>query len=399
MPRVAGIVAEFNPFHNGHAALVHSAKDAGCEAVVAVLSGNFVQRAAPAIAEKRVRTKMALLCGVDLVLELPLPYATATAQLFSRGAVSILAATGCVDSLWFGSESGDVAPLQKLAHAQSLPEYDDFVREYLSSGITFAKARQQALSQLVDESTAQLLESPNNALAIEYIHAAKLLGWTPELRTIPRKGVDHDSDQTAGKYASASFIRSHTSDVATVSRHIPPTAAKILANAATDCLYPADAKKLETAILSYLRRLQPDDFLKLPDCSEGLENRLFQAVQSSTTLDELEQNVKTKRYTLARVRRLILAAFLGIYEDDATSPPPYIRVLGCTEKGRGVLSQMKTTATIPFSHSLSKLRECGDTARRFAQLEAASTDQYSLCLPKPLPCGYDYTASAIFLKQ
>jgi predicted nucleotidyltransferase len=176
--------------------------------------------------------------------------------------------------------------------------------------------------------------------------------------------------------------------------HVPAKALEVYAEAAQNGLMPADPAKLELAILSHLRRLKTDELAGLPDISEGLEHRLYAAIRESATLDELEQRLKTKRYTMARVRRLILSAFLGITARDNETLPPYIRALGFTEKGRALLPKK---GRLPFHTSLAALRRKGGACERFADLEETATDIYGLILPKPLNCGYEYTASGVYL--
>lgn len=398
MTGIFGIVAEYNPFHNGHEALVRAARERGAQGIVAVMSGNFVQRGAPAVTDKRVRAKVALLCGVDLVLELPLAYAVAPAQHFAQGAVGLLAAAGCVDTLLCGSECGDVSILRTLAQAVDAPALQPVIRSLLGEGMTYARARQQAVAGELGEELAACLAEPNNTLAVEYLRAARALGWSPQAHTIRRVGVGHDSADARDGYASASLLRANAGDFAFLRAHVPEPAAGVYAQAVDAGLYPADPTRLETAVLSHLRRLGPGELARLPDLSEGLENRLHAAIRQSATLPELEAALKTKRYTMARVRRLILAAYLGVTDMDAHTPPPYLRVLGCNARGREILARMKRSACLPVSHSLARLRALGGSCERFAALEELATDLYALSLPQPPPCGYEYTASAVFLK-
>lgn len=398
MADVYGIVAEFNPFHNGHAALAAHARRGGATGLVAVMSGNFVQRGSPAVTDKRVRAEAALRCGVDLVLELPLPYAVAPAQRFACGAVELLAATGRVDGLLFGSECGDVRALRVLAEAVDAPTLQPGLRAQLAKGNTFARARERALAAELGDEQAALLANPNNALAVEYLRAAGQLGWQPEVITLQRLGAAHDSGEAWGEYASASMLRLHAGDFALLGRYVPPLAAEVYARAFVAGLYPADPSRLETAILARLRGLTLPELAELPDLSEGIENRLYSAIRGAPTLSALESALKTKRYTMARVRRLIFSAFLGVTHRDAHTSPPYIRVLGFTPRGREILSAMKGVSKLPVSQSLARLRERGGACERFAALEELATDLYALALPRPPGCGYEYLASAVFLK-
>jgi predicted nucleotidyltransferase len=355
------------------------------------MSGNFVQRGSPAFAEKRVRARAALSCGADLVIELPLPCCAATAQKFARGGVFLLAALGCVDTLAFGSECGDAESLNALSLAIDAPRVTKAMREILAEGATFAKARQLAVERVCGAELASLLAEPNNALAVEYLRQARLQGAALRPFTIKRVGAAHDGEHANDGYASASWLRARPEELR---GHVPAKAAEIYAEAEKNGLMPADPTKLELAILSHLRRLRPEDLAVLPDISEGLEHRLFAAIRESSTLNELERRLKTKRYTMARVRRLVLSAFLGITAQDHETLPPYIRALGFTEKGRALLPK---NSRLPFHTSLAALRRLGGACERFAKLEETATDIYGLILPGPLACGYEYTASGIYL--
>lgn len=394
MKRCFGIVAEFNPFHNGHAALCKAARQQGADYIAAVMSGNFVQRGSLAITDKRVRTKAALLCGVDVVLELPLPFATATAQTFAAGAVGILRAFGAVDTLCFGSECGDISLLRSAANAVDAPEVHQLIRERSHEGMTYAKARQMAVEELYGPEIAGCLASPNNILAVEYLRQAKQQGWNVDAVTIPRIQAGHDSLHPGESVASASYIRAHGGEM---ERYVPQKALTVYREAEAQGLLPAVPDRLETAILARLRSLPRQQLSELPDLSEGLEHRLYNSIRKATSMEELEQMLKTKRYPLARIRRLILAAFLGVQKSDTEALPPYTRVLGLGKNGSEVLS-FTETGTLPIHTSLAHLERLGPKCHRMAALEAAATDTYTLALPNPQPCGLEYTASAVFLK-
>lgn len=396
-PEVCGVVAEFNPFHNGHRALLAFAREAGARAVVAVMSGHFVQRGSLAVTTKWVRAAAALRCGADLVIELPLPYAAATARRFAGGAVGLLKAAGVVDTLLFGSECGEAEPLRELAGRIEATEVREAMQPLLGQGMTFARARQQAVEEVCGPRAAHLLSSPNNALAVEYLYEAARQGWRPQVLTMPRRGAAHDAREPGGRYASASFLREHAGDTAVLRRYVPAAALRQYGAARRAGLYPADPRRLEGAVLAQLRRLAPAQLADLPDLSEGLENRLYSAVRKAGSLAELEMLMKTKRYTLARVRRLILGAFLGLTRPDADAPPSYLRVLGFSRRGRELLPLLKGAACLPVDTSLARLERLGESCARAAYLEALSSDLYALALPQPPPCGWEYTTPGVYL--
>ena len=390
----AGIVAEYNPFHNGHAYQIETTRAAGATHIVAVLSGNFVQRGGPACAPKSVRAYAAIACGADLVLELPLPYAMATAERFAAGAVGLLGALGCVDVISFGSECGDLALLAKAAEAICSPYCSDYTKNLLESGVTYARARQKAVEQLYGQQIAEVLSSPNNTLAVEYLRQIALQKLRIAPFTVTRGGARHDSGKADGKTASAALLRNllDLEGIESIAPYVPAPALQIYRAAAAAGRMPFDSHSLNTAVLAHLRMMEKDAFSRLPDISsEGLDNRLHDAVRSSVSLDDLLARTKTKRYTLARIRRLVWHAFLGTDAALMRLPPPYIRVLAFNRRGMELLSAADQTASLPISQSLAKLEAHDDVCARFAQLEARAADLYALGLPGVLPCGSDYT--------
>lgn len=396
--KIFAVIAEFNPFHNGHQALLEYSAVCGGTHTVAIMSGNFVQRGEPAITEKRVRAHAALVAGADLVLELPLPYATATAQCFAQGAVESLFHSGVVDGLVFGSESGTLAELQAAAHLVDDPSLGDFMAPWLAKGSSFAAARTLALKSMGEFRTAEVLAHPNNILGVEYLRAAEGLGWCPEFHTLRRLGVGHDSRTPQAGYASASLLREYS--IKALSPYVPPAALNIYQCAHADGLYPADVHRLDASILADLRRMSLSQLAALPHVSEGLEHRLYNAIHGDyQSLEALCRQVETKRYPFARIRRLITAAYLGITHADAVAPPPYLRILGFNGKGRELLSEMQIHATLPFHTSLKALMEQGPMARRFGTLECDATALYTLLLPTIYPSGYELTAPGIYLED
>lgn len=392
----AGIIAEYNPFHNGHAHHIARCRQAGATHIVVVMSGNFVQRGEPAFLEKRVRTKQALSCGADLILELPLPYAMAPAERFAFGGVSVLDALGCVDRLAFGSECGDARLLRAAADSTEGPAFQSELARLLSTGMTFARAR-QAAAQLTAGDAAAVLGKPNDSLAVEYLRSLKAANSKMTPLVIRREGAAHDSTQQEGGICSASQIRQlvRLRGAPAAREWMPPESFRLMEDALRAGTAPHRPERLELAVLSRLRLLRRSELTSLPDLSEGLENRLYDAIRASVSLEGLHMAVKTKRYTLARVRRLVLSAALSVDAQLCRESPPYVRVLGFNTRGRELLSTMKTTCALPVSGSLARLREVSSLAARMAELEALATDFYTLLTATSLPCGFDYTATTI----
>jgi predicted nucleotidyltransferase len=361
------------------------------------MSGNAVQRGSFAITDKYTRARAALLCGVDLVVELPLPFVLSSARGFASGAISLLKAMGCVDGLCFGSESGDIDVLRTLSSRIDDPDVICEMRKELGRGLTFARARQRAVQALYGEETARHIASPNNILAIEYLREMAIQQWPARALTLRRIGARHDSLGASGTVASASFLREKAASLDETAAYYPVKAYQVLCDALQKGIFPADESLLETAVLSHLRRLDKSHLKMLPDLSEGLENRLYKSIRTSQSLEALFGAVKTKRYTLARIRRLILCAFTGVTASDMASPP-YVHILGFNKKGSDMLSDMKQLCALPVHTSLAVLERHNAACARFAALETAMGDQYGLILPCARACGYDYSASAVFIK-
>lgn len=379
----AGIVAEYNPFHRGHAwHIAETRRRLGGDApVVCVMSGHWVQRGECALADKWLRAALALDRGADLVVELPTPWAMASAESFARGAVSLLAATGVVDVLSFGSETGELAPLEEAAAALDAPDYPERLRAALGRGLSFPAARQEAAG-------AACLSAPNNNLGVEYLRSLRALGSTIRPLTVPRQGAGHDGP-AAGGYASASELRR------LLRAGRGEEAAPYLTAPWSGEL--ADMQHIERAVLSRLRTMGEGDWAALPDGggAEGLPSRLAKAAREAVSLEDFYTRAKTRRYTHARLRRLALAAFLGLRAAERPAAPPYVRVLGLGGRGRALLRRMKDTCPLPVIVKPAQARELDGPARTLFESEARYTDLYGLCFPAPRPCGAEWIHSPV----
>ena len=306
----AGIVAEYNPFHRGHAwHIARTRRTLGADtAVICVMSGHWVQRGECALTDKWSRAALALSGGADLVLELPTPWAMASAESFARGAVGLLAATGVVDVLSFGSETGELAPLRAAAAALDGSDYPERLRAGLARGLSFPAARQAAVG-------ADCLASPNDNLGVEYLRA---LPPGMEALTIPRRGA-----------------------------------------------------------------------------AEGLPARLARSARTADSLEDFYARAKTKRYPHARLRRLALAAFLGLRAAERPPAAPYVRVLGLSGRGRALLRRMKETCALPVVVKPAQARALDGDARALFEAEARRTDLFGLCFPTARPCGLEWTRSPV----
>ena len=368
--KVLGIVAEYNPIHNGHLYHINiSRAQSGADAVVAVMSGDFVQRGSAAVYDKFARAEAAVRCGVSLVLELPLPWCLSSAEGFARGAVGMLEACGLVDIISFGSECGDMAELSALAEALNGLEGSAALRSVLESGAPFAAARQQVLATIIGEERAALLKDPNNILAVEYLRA---LQGPMECMTVQRCFGRHDG---AG---SASELRAMLEKGENISTRLPAEAAAVFAREREQGGGPVLSTDLERALMARLRMLSLEDFARLPDAGEGLENLLYRAVREEPGFERVAIRCKSKRYALARIRRMLLGAALGLEKGMNSGIPPYLRVLAADRVGCKVLSAMKKTAKLPVIAKAGGVRELDETSQRVFELGSRAHDFWIL---------------------
>lgn len=394
--KIAGVIAEYNPFHKGHALQLQQLRQLGYTHIAVAMGGHFMQRGSAAVCGKHLRAQMALEHGADLVVELPVGWACAPAQRFAAGGVALLEALGC-HTLAFGSECGDLDLLRQAAAACRQPRVMERTRLLMKDGSTFAAARQRALEETVSPGVAAVLENPNDNLGLEYLLALEQQHCAMQPLALQRVGPAHDGAQVAEGIASASCIRGLLEEGSweEAAALMPERAWQILRGAIANNRAPATLARAEAAILARLRTMTPADFAALPDLSEGLENRLCSAARNACSLEEFYQLAKTKRYPMARIHRLTAAAFLGLRQQEMPQLPPYLRVLGLNSRGQELMAAAKEKGTLPLSHSLARLEEEGGSCAAAAQLEARCTDLYHLTTPVPLPCGEDYRAKVV----
>ena len=327
--KICGIICEYNPLHNGHKKQLTLVREkiGGDNGIVCLMSGNFVQRGAPAIFDKSVRAEAAIQSGADLVLELPVTYALSSAEGFAAGGVSIL--SPFCDSLCFGAETADTDALLRLAQALLSPAFPDALRLHLDAGLSFPAARQKALTDMGLDAT--LLETPNNILAVEYCKA--ILAQKSKMAPLPifRAGSYHSITPDA-ENPSATFLRQQLLGGKDWEYFVPAEAKNLFASTPLHSLEAG-----ERAILGKLRTMSDAEFETLPGGSEGLWRKCMHAARECSTLEEIATAVKSKRYTRTRIDRMLLCAFLGITEEMLRSPAPYVRVLALNDRGREIL--------------------------------------------------------------
>ncbi len=386
--KTTAIISEFNPFHNGHKYVAQKARENGADCVIAIMSGNWVQRGDTAIISKFARAKQALECGFDLVAEIPTYWAMATAQKFASGALYI-AENLNVDTLCFGSECGDITRIMQTVYCVRSKEFEMEVKSHLSNGITLAKARELAAEKLCQN--GELLRNPNDTLAIEYISAAKDLNSKMRFEAVKRIAVGHNDLLKADGYCSASTIREmiKSGNIDEAESYMPHESFDILLDEYEKGKI-SDINSLEKAILAYLRTSSPESLAKTPDTSEGIEHRIFNAASMSSSLDELLKNAGTKRYTNARLRRLVLSAFLKESIDTIPAKVPYIRVLGCNETGAIMLQSAREISKIPIVMRSTTLKSTTEF-----DFESKATDIYSLSQLVPDNSGSEFVNGVI----
>lgn len=333
--KTVGIICEYNPLHLGHKKQIDEIRRICGEdtAVLCLMSGNFVQRGAPAIIDKTYRAKAAVSCGADLVLELPVEYALSSAEGFAAGGVEILGKF--CDMLCFGAETANREKLLDAARVLLSEEFKPLLKVQLEKGLSFPAARQAALTEMGLDSA--ILESPNNILAVEYCKA--ILSQDTSMVPLPihRVGSYHD-ELPDGENPSATSLRKLMNAAKNWEDYIPAPARPIFANAP---LHTPEAG--ERAVLSRLRTMADAEFEALPYGSEGLWRKFMHACREEATLEDIIAATKSKRYTRTRIDRMVMCAFLGLTEAYLSSPAPYIRVLALNDRGRTVLKRARQT--------------------------------------------------------
>ena len=333
--RIVGVICEYNPLHRGHERQLRWIREhfEGDCAIVCLMSGNFVQRGAPAILDKSLRAKAALMSGADLVLELPVTCALSSAEGFAAGGVRILAPF--CDELCFGSETGDAQGLMAAAGALLSPGFPPLLREELDKGLSFPAARQAALRRM--DADGELLSLPNDILAVEYCKAILALGTSMAPLPLHRPGSYHAVDADP-ENPSATALRKLMLEKKSWQEFVPAGAADIFAEAPLHSIRAG-----EKAILARLRTMTDREFEALPYGSEGLWRKLMHASRGCASLEEIITATKSKRYTRTRLDRMVMCAFLGITWEMLTQEPPYTRVLALNDTGRGVLKKARET--------------------------------------------------------
>ena len=404
MATVLGIIAEYNPFHNGHLYQIEEAKrQTGAEYVVVIMSGNFTQRGNTSLINKWAKTQMALENGVDIVLELPTIYSISSAENFAQGAIKILESLKVVDTLCFGTETGDFAALNNIANVlyHEPKEYSAILNHELGKGISYPKARENALMMYLNDIKryANILSGSNNILAIEYLKALKKLKSEIKPFPIERKKVYYNDEKIVDEFASSTAIRKLVAleQYDDLRKVMPRNSYMLLKEEIRKGNYVLDLIKYEKEILYTLRKMTLKEIANLPDVAEGLEHAIKNAANSCNTLLEFVNIVKTKRYTQTRIQRILLYALLGITKKDMENSKkiiPYARVLGFNNKGKEMLSDIcNINPKIQMITSVKKFIEQNNNKvlREMLEKDIFATDIYTLGYESDSWANLDYT--------
>lgn len=375
--KISALIAEFNPFHHGHKLLVDSMK-AESDAVIAIMSGNFVQRGECAIFEKSERARAAILNGVDLVLELPAVYSLSSAEGFAKGSVKTLSSCGVVEELWFGSECGDIEKLSACAVFlnEETPLFREKLSERLKEGLSFPAAREKVLSEIIPE--GNVLSGPNNTLAVEYIKEIKKSGTNIVPKTIRRTGSGYNDTDTKSSILSASGIRKLLFEGKGAKEHM-------LYNFESS---PVFINQFDIIVAANLKAISKEELCRIPDCNEELASRLKDA-SVYNTFDEIIASASCRSYTQSRLRR-ILCNMITKNVFPSIPSPSYIRPLAFNEKGGEILKKMKSTASLPIASRGAVLKN--DEIFGF---ECRATDIYNLARGEKGGMEFDRTVDII----
>ena len=357
--KIGAVIAEFNPFHTGHGYLISEIRK-DCDAVIAVMSGNFVQRGECAIFDKTERTKIALEHGIDLVLELPAVYSLSSAEGFSFGAVSTLTSTGLVDELWFGSECGDIDALKRIADTlnNETSQFKDTLDKFLRIGESFPSARINALKEVSPD--ADILNFPNNILAVEYIRSLNKRSSPIIPRTIKRVGGGYNDDSAKSEIISASAVRRLLKDGKASSPYSPVASGN-----------PVFMSDFDMLVSARVKATSREELLNIPDCNEELASRIMSATKYNT-FAEIVDAVSCKSYTQSRIRRILCNLLIG-NRFETLPDPDYIRILGFNKTGSEILGKMKSTASLSVVARGALLKN-----NSLFNLECRATDIYNL---------------------
>ena len=407
--KTLGIITEYNPFHLGHQYMIEEAKrKSSADRVVVVMSGSFVQRGEPAFFDKWTRAKAALLNGVDMVLELPVLFATANAETFASAAVRILEDTGIVDVLAFGSESGNLPALQEAAKLMTneTEEYRSLLKAHLDEGLSYPSARAKAM-ETISNINSEILSQPNHILALEYLKALERYQCSMTPLAIKREGAAYHSTSLESKFASASAIRTGILEEQLTESlsQVPENCSALYSKALSLGTAPVLWKNYAGPLNYKLRTMSVEDLRQIFEVTEGLENRILRSIDSAYEIEDIVGFIKSKRYTRTKIQRILLHVLMDIKGAEVAyfmRKPymPYIRVLGFRKESAELLGDLTMNAKCPVLTNLKKAPEIlNEDGLHLLALEKTATDLYAMASPTPLYRGanQDFTMPMVIL--
>lgn len=405
MANILGIVAEYNPFHNGHSYHIKKAKElASSDYVVAIMTGNFTQRGNTSIMNKWEKAKIALENEVDMVIELPTVYATSSAENFASGAIKILKELGFITHISFGMEADSVEVLDNIAELllKEPRNYISILKEAMAKGVSYPKAREQAIVKYFnDKKYEEIISEPNNILAIEYLKAMKKYKLDVKVVGIKREKVSYNSKNVVNEYASATAIRHLllSNNFEGIARTVPKSTMKVLTENVKNNTCVPDLTEFEKMIIYKLRTMSIEEIYNIPDVTEGLENVIKTAVSKTNNLLELIELIKSKRYTQTRIQRILVHTLLEITQKDiemSAKSIPYIRILGVTKNGKKLLSFIKSKNIITSVKSFEEVN-LNRNYKRMLDIDKKATDVYTIAYKKNSKSNLDYTSKLLVI--
>lgn len=410
--KICGIVAEYNPFHNGHLYHIEKSKEiTNSDVIVVVMSGNFIQRGLPALFDKWTRTKIAIQNGADIVIELPVCYATSSAEYFAHGSIGILDSLNVTNSICFGNECEDIEILKRIANVlfHEPDEYKKHLQNELKKGNSYPIARSNALKIFLkkeynEQTLSSILLDSNNILGIEYLKALLAFDSPITPYSLKRKGGNYNSTEIYENICSSTAIRQmfKSGNINPLSNVVPENCSNILNQELLHGRSPMFIENFEKEILYEIRRMSTEDLTSILDVTEGLENLIKKAENECIEIDNLIETIKSKRYTRTRIQRILIHLLLGIKKDiveNNKTSPQYARVLGMSKNGEKALPYLINNSRIPIITSVSKFLKgnISDSQRKMLELDILASNIYTLGyqIPNFKKTNLDYTMPII----
>ena len=370
-------------------------RKAGATHVVAVMSGNYVQRGEPAIFDKFRRAQAAVIGGVDLVLELPLPWAVASAERFSTGMVAVAVGTGVADGFSFGCETAELSMFQRAAALSVQPGFQEKIKDIRRDGSSYPAAA----AKICGDTLAAMFSQPNNILGVEYVKALMKYDFQGHILPVQRFAAAHDALKACDSIASAMFIRNLLATGKMIDLPVPDGCAELYASLIDAGFYVKDKTSYERQLLTLLRAAEKSVYDAIPDAVGGFGDRVYRAVRQASSLEEVYALIKCKRFTFSSVRRAVLCAALGVTADTVSRQPPYIRVLAMNDKGKSLLRQMRKQAELPVLMRHADTASLDGFGKKVYDLECRATDIYNTLTARLRPCGTNMTDNVFILGE